>query len=150
MLATVLEWLTDFLTVAIMESRKTARSKTVASPPWCCLILSKNNIFSRKPLLQYKGGGCYLIGSFIYPCFLCHIIKLRLFRLIFKGNLHYSMQLKANGVHALANQMKLVEKKTNVLSKFIVRFQWHENNSIFSVCKQCFRTWRNTRNRAEA
>ena len=45
-----------------------------------CLILSKNNIFSRKPLLQYKGGGCYLIGSFIYPCFLCHIIKLRLFR----------------------------------------------------------------------
>ena len=68
----------------------------------CCLILSKNNIFSRKPVLQYKGGGCYLIGSFIYPCFLCHIIKLRLFRLIFKGNLHYSMQLKANGVHALA------------------------------------------------
>ena len=31
-------------------------------------------------VLQYKGGGCYLIGSFIYPCFLCHIIKLRLFR----------------------------------------------------------------------
>ena len=49
------------------------------------------------------------------------------------------MQLKANGVHALANQMKLVEKKTNVLSKFIVRFQWHEINSIFSVCKQSFR-----------
>ena len=31
MLATVLEWLTDFLTGAIMESRKTARSKAVAS-----------------------------------------------------------------------------------------------------------------------
>ena len=34
MLATVLEWLTDFLTGAIMESRKAARSKAVASPPW--------------------------------------------------------------------------------------------------------------------
>ena len=34
MLATVLEWLTDFLTGAIMESRKAARLKTVAiSPP---------------------------------------------------------------------------------------------------------------------
>ena len=33
MLATVLEWLTDFLTGAIMESRKAARSKAVASPP---------------------------------------------------------------------------------------------------------------------
>ena len=31
MLPTVLEWLTDFLTGAIMESRKTARSKAVAS-----------------------------------------------------------------------------------------------------------------------
>ena len=31
MLATVLEWLTDFLTGAIMESRKAARSKAVAS-----------------------------------------------------------------------------------------------------------------------
>ena len=31
----------------------------------------------------------------------------------------------------LNNQMKLVEKKTNILSNFIVRFQWHENNSIF-------------------
>ena len=31
-----------------------------------CLILSKNNIFSWKPLLQYKGGGYYLIGSFIH------------------------------------------------------------------------------------
>ena len=34
MLVTVLEWLTDFLTGAIMESRKAARSKAVASPPW--------------------------------------------------------------------------------------------------------------------
>ena len=33
MLTTVLEWLTDFLTGAIMESRKAARSKAVASPP---------------------------------------------------------------------------------------------------------------------
>ena len=33
MLATVLEWLTDFLTGAIMESRKAARSKAVANPP---------------------------------------------------------------------------------------------------------------------
>ena len=33
MLATVLKWLTDFLTGAIMESRKAARSKDVASPP---------------------------------------------------------------------------------------------------------------------
>ena len=33
MLATVLEWLTDFLTGAIMESRKAARSKAVASAP---------------------------------------------------------------------------------------------------------------------
>ena len=33
MLATVLEWLTDFLTGAIMESRKAAISKAVASPP---------------------------------------------------------------------------------------------------------------------
>ena len=33
MLATVLEWLTDFLTGAIMESRKAARSKAVASSP---------------------------------------------------------------------------------------------------------------------
>ena len=33
MLATVLEWLTDFLTGAIMESRKAARSKAVTSPP---------------------------------------------------------------------------------------------------------------------
>ena len=31
-LATVLEWLTGFLTGAIMESRKAARSKAVASP----------------------------------------------------------------------------------------------------------------------
>ena len=44
------------------------------------------------------------------------------------------MQLKANGIQVLANQMKLVGKKTNILSSFIVRFQWHENNSIFSVC----------------
>ena len=34
MLATVVEWLTDFLTGAIMESQKAARSKAVASPPW--------------------------------------------------------------------------------------------------------------------
>ena len=34
MLATVLEWLTDFLTGAIMESRKAARSKAVAGPRW--------------------------------------------------------------------------------------------------------------------
>ena len=34
MLATVFGWLTDFLTGAIMESRKAARSKAVASPPW--------------------------------------------------------------------------------------------------------------------
>ena len=33
MLATVLEWLTDFLTRAIMESRKATRSKAVATPP---------------------------------------------------------------------------------------------------------------------
>ena len=33
MLATALEWLRDFLTGAIMESRKAARSETVASPP---------------------------------------------------------------------------------------------------------------------
>ena len=33
MLATVVEWLTDFLTGAIMKSRKAARSKAVASPP---------------------------------------------------------------------------------------------------------------------
>ena len=30
----VLEWLTDFLTGPIMESRKAARSEAVASPPW--------------------------------------------------------------------------------------------------------------------
>ena len=39
MLATVLEWLTDFLTGAIMESRKAARSKAVASPPWLSFIV---------------------------------------------------------------------------------------------------------------
>ena len=33
MLATVFGWLTDFLTGAIMESRKAARSKAVASHP---------------------------------------------------------------------------------------------------------------------
>ena len=33
MLATVLEWLSEILTGAIMESRKAARSKAVASPP---------------------------------------------------------------------------------------------------------------------
>ena len=37
MLATVLEWLTDVLTGAIMESRKAARSKAVSSPPWISL-----------------------------------------------------------------------------------------------------------------
>ena len=39
MLATVLEWLTDFLTGAIMESRKAARSKAVASPPWSAVTI---------------------------------------------------------------------------------------------------------------
>ena len=34
MLAKVLEWLTDFVTGAIMESRKAARSKAIASPSW--------------------------------------------------------------------------------------------------------------------
>ena len=38
MLATVFGWLTDFLTGAIMESRKAARSKAVASPPWMPVI----------------------------------------------------------------------------------------------------------------
>ena len=33
MLATVLEWLADFLTGAIIESRKAARSEAVARPP---------------------------------------------------------------------------------------------------------------------
>ena len=39
MLATVFGWLTDFLTGAIMESRKAARSKAVASPPCCQVML---------------------------------------------------------------------------------------------------------------
>ena len=49
MLATVLEWLTDFLTGAIMESRKAARSKAVASPPWFTVLSLEplNNSFSK-------------------------------------------------------------------------------------------------------
>ena len=39
MLATVLRRLTDFLTGAIMESRKAARSKAVADPPWLYICL---------------------------------------------------------------------------------------------------------------
>ena len=38
-----------------------------------CLILSKNNIFSRKPLLQYKGREFVLFNRELYPCFLCYI-----------------------------------------------------------------------------
>ena len=34
MLVTVLKWLTDFFTGAIIETRKAARSKVAASPPW--------------------------------------------------------------------------------------------------------------------
>ena len=54
MLATVLEWLTDFLTGAIMESRKAARSKAVAS-----LAFHKKNtksyidVFSAPCLFRY-------------------------------------------------------------------------------------------------
>ena len=52
MLATVLEWLTDFLTGAIMESRKAARSKAVASPPWWGICS-----FSKSKWQMPEGGG---------------------------------------------------------------------------------------------
>ena len=45
MLVTVLEWLTDFLTGAIIESRKAARSKAVAST-------SSSNDFNKSPPFQ--------------------------------------------------------------------------------------------------
>ena len=46
MLATVLEWLTDFLTGAVMESWKAARSKVAASPP--CIWVSPGHLPSRE------------------------------------------------------------------------------------------------------
>ena len=66
MLATVLEWLTDFLTRAMMKSRKAARSKAVASPPE---INSYNADSDKKPfsgrcrsrIMAYTAAHLYII-----------------------------------------------------------------------------------------
>ena len=42
MLVTVLKWLTDFFTGAIIETRKAARSKVVASPPVMASLVEGN------------------------------------------------------------------------------------------------------------
>ena len=54
MLATVLEWLTDFSTGAIMESRKAARSKAVASPPWYSAFVSSEELWRSRRVLSVE------------------------------------------------------------------------------------------------
>ena len=74
MLATVLEWLTDFLTGAIMKSQIAARSKAVASPPccwrcvkshWSRILVPKQEVLEPRPfglLVRRKAmGGIDLI-----------------------------------------------------------------------------------------
>jgi len=60
--------LTDFFTGAIMETRKAARSKVAASPPWPCQIarrktnvkvIIKHTRFKRLVLVQLKS---YMLG----------------------------------------------------------------------------------------
>ena len=58
MLATVLEWLTDFLTGAIMESQKAARSKAVASPR--CARQSRKHEFEKGFELKNSTSLLYL------------------------------------------------------------------------------------------
>ena len=67
MLATVLGWLTDFLTGAIMESRKAARSKAAASPPWfhCSTIRCSTIPPSR---FFYFTIRCSTIPSWLFHC----------------------------------------------------------------------------------
>ena len=75
MLATVLEWLTDFLTGAIMESRKAARSKAVASPPWCqhCNIIVGNSKWVKNHhfLLNYLTVLEYTTCTVVHICKKC-------------------------------------------------------------------------------
>ena len=70
MLVTVLEWLTDFFTRAIMESRKAARWKAVASPPWSrgswnSLQWSTDGLWRRFSL--QCSGQSYMIFQFVFP-----------------------------------------------------------------------------------
>ena len=65
MLATVLEWLTDFLTGAIMESRKAARSKAVASPPCPGEIRGTQNICSEDDL-RSRNFGTFVVKFHAY------------------------------------------------------------------------------------
>ena len=58
MLATVLKWLTDFLTGAIMESQKAARSKAVASPR--CARQSRKHEFEQGFELKNSTSLLYL------------------------------------------------------------------------------------------
>ena len=69
MLATVLGWLTDFLTRAIMESRKAAGSKAVASPPPPPLIFTKLwlNEVTHEYLLKW------IIMMQSSPCNICNL-----------------------------------------------------------------------------
>ena len=69
MLATVLEWLTDFLTGAIMESRKAVRSKAVASPPWTERLTEKPGILG-KPFRRRRIRLTAIVGNCKSICWL--------------------------------------------------------------------------------